>query len=891
MVARTLGARGIIGRSVGVAATVPCTSDPGAPLRRTLLTLLSATLLAALLPGLASASSIEARDLPAFSPDATRHGGSDRYATAALLAQARATTAPDVILARGDNFPDALAGAFLAGRKKGVVLLTRTASLPQVTIDALAALQAERVWLLGGTAAIGAGVEQDLRNRGYTPVRIGGSSRHETAYLVARAGGQAGLAPDRTGGTGTLRTAIVATAFGFADALAAGPLAYGGGLPILLTDQDRLSTATRSALTDSSLGIQQVIIVGGSAAVSDGVREAIEGLGLKVARVAGADRTATAAGIDRLTREVLDWPSTTVALATGRDFPDALALAPLAADSRAGLLLASSPGDLGRTTFLALQDLCDGLAEVLVAGGEAALSPATVAEARLAGNCPDVLVHLQPGQVPTGGDAGASGAVRFFLGSVCYAIDVSGLSSPATAVHIHVGQPGTAGGVVAPLAVPAANGFVAGCLKDGDVAGGGVTELSEALDDRSTGLYVNLHTQDHPDGALRGDTEPTHRIRLGGEYELDATGRGTGDLDGFGTVDLTVDPTGASVCFDFEVFGLTSPASAAHLHRGHVDENGPALVTLPVPAATEFSESGCVDTDEATGLALLDDPSGHYVNLHTTGHPAGAMRGQLAEDALFLLTGDAELTPGSPPTYGQGDPSGLGFAQLWFGVDDTASSTRAVCIEGAALLGGPDDVPTAAHIHAGRVDQNGPVEVTLPTPGTDGFLDGCVEADRTTVNAIEADRAAHYVNVHSSGYPAGAMRGQLRPDLLAALDGWQALAGSEPGGGALLGSGLGWFFVGAGDTLCTLLDGDRIGAVTQAHIHDAPTGQAGPIAFDLVTPQEGEPLDVLLECGNTARPGYGFADLLGDPNGFYVNLHTDAYPEGAIRGQLEPFPS
>ncbi len=225
------------------------------------------------------------------------------------------------------------------------------------------------------------------------------------------------------------------------------------------------------------------------------------------------------------------------------------------------------------------------------------------------------------------------------------------------------------------------------------------------------------------------------------------------------------------------------------------------------------------------------------------------------------------------------------------GVDDPASSTRAVCIEGAALLGGPDDAPTGAHIHAGRVDQNGPVEVTLPTPGTDGFLDGCVEADRTTVNAIEADRAAHYVNVHSSDYPAGAMRGQLRPDLLAALDGWQALAGSEPGGGALLGAGLGWFFVGAGDTLCTLLDGDRIGAVTQAHIHDAPTGQAGPIAFDLVTPQEGEPLDVLLECGNTARPGYGFADLLGDPNGFYVNLHTDAYPEGAIRGQLEPFPS
>ena len=56
---------------------------------------------------------------------------------------------------------------------------------------------------------------------------------------------------------------------GFADALTAGPLAYNNEFPILLTAPGSLRAETDAALAD--LGIDHVIIVGGTAAVSQAV--------------------------------------------------------------------------------------------------------------------------------------------------------------------------------------------------------------------------------------------------------------------------------------------------------------------------------------------------------------------------------------------------------------------------------------------------------------------------------------------------------------------------------------------------------------------------------------------------------------------------------------------
>jgi putative cell wall-binding protein len=93
----------------------------------------------------------------------TRLAGDDRYGTAAAIATATFPVADTVVLARGDQYADALAGAFLAGQLGAPTLLTKADSVPQPTLDAMKALETKNVVILGGTQAVSQGVEDDLK--------------------------------------------------------------------------------------------------------------------------------------------------------------------------------------------------------------------------------------------------------------------------------------------------------------------------------------------------------------------------------------------------------------------------------------------------------------------------------------------------------------------------------------------------------------------------------------------------------------------------------------------------------------------------------------------------------------------------------------------------------
>jgi putative cell wall-binding protein len=296
------------------------------------------------------------------------------------------------VLASGKNFPDGLAAATLAGALNAPVLLTDPDTLPAVTATEMKRLDdgvvgPATVYIVGGTAAISQAVRTAITSSGYTLNETGGADRYATAAAVATKA--AGIATSTT--WNGLRTAIVATGQDFPDALASGAVAFNYKMPILLTPTASLGSDASTALTN--LGVQQAIIMGGTAAVATATETAIQAKGISTVRIAGTDRAATAAAL--ATREVtatgsggFGFAGTQVYLASGLNFPDALSSASLAGGAGAGggniagpiLLTASLPA--ATSSFLTTFNKV--VAKITALGGTDAVAAADLAAAKTA---------------------------------------------------------------------------------------------------------------------------------------------------------------------------------------------------------------------------------------------------------------------------------------------------------------------------------------------------------------------------------------------------------------------------------------------------------------------------------------------------------------------------
>lgn len=339
-----------------------------------------------------------------------------RFGTAAEIAlEAFPDGADDVVLARGDEFPDALAGALVAGQVDAPILLSEGSTLTGVTADAIAELAGEgtvTVHLAGGTEALSEAVAEEADALGFVDGvnRISGPTRYETAEEITKFIAEVdgfdgyGQAPtlDAEGGVESeelLTTAILATGVNFADALASSPLAYVGQHPLLLSVPDQLHPAAERGLVDA--GVEQVLIAGGEGALSAQVAAEVEALGINVARInqPGGDRTTTAAQFAGLIRAVAYEPYTSdvdgLAIANGfddRGGADALALAPLAAKTEKDLVLTRGvdtvngtvpeSGEVQPETFIRANCAGFGAEEdpVVIAGGTQAISESAEAE-------------------------------------------------------------------------------------------------------------------------------------------------------------------------------------------------------------------------------------------------------------------------------------------------------------------------------------------------------------------------------------------------------------------------------------------------------------------------------------------------------------------------------
>ena len=125
--------------------------------------------------------------------------------------------------------------------------------------------------------------------------------------------------------------------------------------------------------------------------------------------------------------------------------------------------------------------------------------------------------------------------------------------------------------------------------------------------------------------------------------------------------------------------------------------------------------------------------------------------------------------------------------------------------------------------------------------------------------------------------PAGAATAVLRATLAAA---------EVPTGGDPAGSGEAYVVADtATGRVCTVVIVRGVARVIAAHIHKGATGVIGPHAIDLNTPVDyGSGIAYSVTC--TIESPALVADLIANPAGYYVNVHSFGKPLGAIRGQL-----
>ncbi|WP_347548448.1 cell wall-binding repeat-containing protein [Pseudalkalibacillus hwajinpoensis] len=272
--------------------------------------------------------------------------GKDRFDTAVEVSRHTYQTSETVVIAKGLDFPDALAGAPLAYKLKSPILLSGKISLSSESVKEIDRLGARKAIILGGTSAVPESVKDQLDEMGLTVERISGGDRFETAAKIAAK-------------LGSYNQAIIAYGMDFPDALSIAPYASENGYPILLTKTAELPAATGNALK----GTNKNIVIGGTSVISNKVSNNIP----NPTRYAGLNRYGTAAAIVKGLYTNYD----TAYVASGANYPDALTGSVAAAHKSSPLYLVKKDVIPDETNNLIQNDNANSY---VILGGNAAIS-------------------------------------------------------------------------------------------------------------------------------------------------------------------------------------------------------------------------------------------------------------------------------------------------------------------------------------------------------------------------------------------------------------------------------------------------------------------------------------------------------------------------------------
>ncbi len=458
-------------------------------------------------------------------------------------------------------------------------------------------------------------------------------------------------------------------------------------------------------------------------------------------------------------------------------------------------------------------------------------------------------------------------------------------------IHIHNGLAGRNGGVELVLQPVLSEGLDGAMF---DVASNTFILDQDQLDAiQCRGLYINVHSIDHPGGEVRGQLLPAadevYNANLFGSNAVpsvmtEATGA------------LMFELTGNELVVSGSVNNLSSPlavgiAGGIHIHAGAAGENGgveQALVATLSDDSLSFEIRGEDNiyqlTDEQVA-ALRSEKL--YINVHTARFNSGELRGQITPLAVAKFRTHLSGANEAPPVVS------FAHGKLVYGLRDGSLTVS------GSFAGLESDLATniagGMHIHLGMAGRNGslafPLTVDVGDDNRSGYLDPANNVFSVSGDTLLALMGrALYVNVHSADNGGGEIRGQILPEAQYFLN--ATLAGSQivspvqsDGAGAcvveVLGSNLtvsGTFQNLAGPLLVNVDNG--------AHIHFAPVGSNGPHLINLLaTPDDDIASGRFRAVDNQFVVSESRKDSLKARIG-YISVHSEAVMPGEIRGQL-----
>ncbi len=410
------------------------------------------------------------------------------------------------------------------------------------------------------------------------------------------------------------------------------------------------------------------------------------------------------------------------------------------------------------------------------------------------------------------------------------------------------------------------------------------------------------------------------------------------DTIGSGTITfhVTRDAQGViqSGVVDFEVnYSRTAATNFTGLHIH--GPNAPAGTNANVVIGTNLSAANPVEhpggagrvfrqvtvTNGALLQSVLDRPDQFYMNMHTRENGGGEIRAQLARAEVLQLRGVMSPLNETPPIP---DLNASGAAAITCVALRDASSqivTGEVRFDINHNFPG-DQTFTGLHIHNGPAgvpagvvigtDLSGANPVNATGPGRIvRWVPIRTPVQLTALQGIFANPASHYVNIHTSVFGAGAARGQLlrTGNVHFSLDMTTEQEVPTPTG--LTASGVANVHIypvrsqsGRVTSATVIFDTNHQfpDATTEFigyHIHRAPAGTPGGVVIDsglsgansVTNPSNGNISRLINVDADNTTALTAVNDLLANPGGFYLNLHTRQFGSGAIRAQLGGAPA